>query len=396
MHSFKPNALVKQFLMEDRTEFAPASRSSFEEILNEKELIETQKLFTDLFGALTGICAIINSNRQIVFANDDFLNLLGIKSLEPILGKRPGEVISCTNADNGPDGCGTSAACRYCGAVNAILESQRTNNKSEQEARITTDSEGKFLSWDLKITSSPIRLDGQTFYALSLQDISNEKKLMAIERLFFHDLLNTAGGLNGLLTVLKMGAGPDEIKELIDKSEEASQTILEEIMSYTRLRSAENGDIVVRPERVNTIELVRAAVNRIGFHEVGQNKYIDIDENSADIDFETDKLLLQRIIINLLKNALEATSVSGFVRIMITEENNRLIFSVKNDGVMSDEARAQVFQRSFSTKGRGRGLGTYSVKLMAENYLKGKVSFISNETEGTIFRVELYKNWFPV
>jgi signal transduction histidine kinase len=382
--------------MEDRTEFAPASRSSFEEILSEKELIETQKLFTDIFGSLTGICAIINNNRQIVFANNDFLNFLGIKSLEPILGKRPGEVISCTNADSGPDGCGTSAACRYCGAVNAILESQRTNIKSDREARITTDSEGRFLSWDLKITSSPIRLDGQTFYALSLQDISNEKKLMAIERLFFHDLLNTAGGLNGLLTVLKMGAGPDETKELIDKSEEASQTILEEIMSYTRLRSAENGDIVVKPERVNTIELVRAAVNRIGFHEVGQNKYIDIDENSADIDFETDKLLLQRVIVNLLKNALEATSVNGFVRIMVKEENNRLVFSVKNDGVMPDEARAQVFQRSFSTKGRGRGLGTYSVKLMTENYLKGKVSFISNETEGTIFRVELYKNWFPV
>jgi hypothetical protein len=382
--------------MEESTEFAPASRSSFEEILNEKELIETQKLFTELFGSLTGICAIININRQIVFANNDFLDFLGIKTLEPILGKRPGEVISCTNTENGPDGCGTSAACRYCGAVNAILESQRTNNKSAREARIITDSEGKFMSWDLKITSSPIRLDGQTFYALSLQDISNEKKLMAIERVFFHDLLNTAGGLNGLLTILKMGADPKEIKDLIEKSEEASQTILEEIMSYSKLRAAENGDIVVRPEIVNTIELVRTAVDRISFHEVGHNKYIDIDENSSNIDFETDKLLLQRVIINLLKNALEATSADGSVRIMVIEENDRLAFSVRNDGVMPDEARAQVFQRSFSTKGRNRGLGTYSVRLMTENYLKGKVSFISNETEGTIFRVELYKNWSPV
>ena len=49
----------------------------------------------------------------------------------------------------------------------------------------------------------------------------------------------------------------------------------------------------------------------------------------------------------------------------------------------------QIFKRSFSTKGKGRGLGTYSVRLLAENYLKGKAGFISNEKEGTIFFVDL-------
>ena len=382
--------------MEERTLFASASRSSFEEILSEKELIETQKLFTELFGSLTGISAIINNNRQIVFANTEFLELIGVKTLEPILGKRPGEVISCINADNGTGSCGTSEQCKYCGVVNAILESQTSNSKSTREARISSYVEGKYLSWDLKITSSPIKLDGQTFYALTLQDISNEKKLLAIERVFFHDLLNTAGGLNGLLTILKMGVDPDEISDLIDKSEEASQTILEEIMSYSKLRAAEEGDIVVKIETVNTIELVRSAISRIGFHEVGQNKNIDIEKHSVSIDFETDKLLLQRVIINLMKNALEATAVNGFVRILVEDYNDKLAFFVKNDGVMPEEVRVQVFQRSFSTKGRNRGVGTYSVKLMTTNYLKGKVDFVSNEAEGTIFKVELNKTWLPV
>ena len=219
---------------------------------------------------------------------------------------------------------------------------------------------------------------------------------MAIERVFFHDLINTAGGLNGLLTILKTEADPEEISELINKAEEASQTILEEIMSYSKLRAAEDGEIVVRIERVGTGELIRSAISRIGFHEVGQNKKIDIDAHSADIDIETDKLLLQRILINLLKNALEATEANGTVGIMVVEKNDKLIISVKNDGVMPDEVRAQVFQRSFSTKGRDRGLGTYSVRLMAENYLKGRASFKSTVAEGTIFSVELFKNWFQV
>jgi len=46
-----------------------------------------------------------------------------------------------------------------------------------------------------------------------------------------------------------------------------------------------------------------------------------------------------------------------------------------------------LFQRSFSTKGEGRGLGTYSIKLYTERYLKGTVSFSSAEGEGTVFRV---------
>jgi len=379
--------------MEEKTHFAPASRSAYKDLLIEKELVESQNLFTELFGSLTGVSAIINNNRQIVFANTSFLELMGLKTLDPILGKRPGEVVSCINAELGIDGCGTSEACRYCGAVNAILESQKTNSKSTREARISSEIEGKLINWDLKITSSPIKLDGHKFYALTLQDISNEKKLMALERVFFHDLLNTAGGLHGLLKILKMGVENEEMHDLINKSEEVSQIILEEILSYKGLRAAEEGDIVVKIEKANSIELLKSVIDRISFHEVGQNKSIVISEHAASIDFETDKLLLSRVMINLLKNALEATDISGLVRIQVEDHNDKLVFSVINTGVMPEEIRVQIFQRSFSTKGRNRGIGTYSARLMTENYLKGKVSFISNEDEGTIFKVELNKSW---
>ena len=68
-------------------------------------------------------------------------------------------------------------------------------------------------------------------------------------------------------------------------------------------------------------------------------------------------------------------------------------FWVKNDKVIPIYVQAQLFQRSFSTKDSSRGIGTYSVKLLTENYLKGKVSFVSNETDKTVFSVELNKKW---
>jgi signal transduction histidine kinase len=54
---------------------------------------------------------------------------------------------------------------------------------------------------------------------------------------------------------------------------------------------------------------------------------------------------------------------------------------------MPRDVQLQVFQRFFSTKGAGRGLGTYSIRLLTERYLKGNVSFTSSPEEGTTFRV---------
>ena len=64
-------------------------------------------------------------------------------------------------------------------------------------------------------------------------------------------------------------------------------------------------------------------------------------------------------------------------------------FWVHNQGHMPRKVQLQVFQRSFSTKGAGRGIGTYSVKLLTERYLGGRVTFTSEPQAGTTFRIRL-------
>jgi hypothetical protein len=381
--------------MKENTYFAPAFRSSIDEILKKNEFVSSQKLFREIFGSVNGISAIIDSNRQIVFANGDFLNLLGLETIEPVLGKRPGEILSCIHSGEELGGCGTSVSCQYCGAVNAILESQTTGKKTTKETRISTIVRGKLKSWDLNVTSSPISLSGETYYAFTIQDISNEKRRSALERTFFHDLLNSAGGLNGLLNILKEGGTPEETPELINLSESASRDILDEIVMHRQIRAAEDGDLQVNIERINSIELLESCVGKISFHEVGQNKKITIDMNAEIIEFLTDRLLLQRVIINLLKNALEATHETGSVNIGVNGNGEKISFWVQNNEVIPEDVQKQLFQRSYSTKGENRGIGTYSIKLLTENYLKGKVSFISNKEAGTIFTVELNYN-FPI
>jgi nitrogen-specific signal transduction histidine kinase len=381
-------------LMEDSTYYAPAERSSSEQILKEKDLIYSQEFFSKLFGAMNGIGAVINNNRQIIYANNELLSLLGINTLEPILGKRAGEVLSCIHSAEEPFGCGTSRSCSYCGAINTILESQRTGQKSMNEAQISSMVDGKHRSWDLNIVSTPISFNGDTFYVLALQDISNEKRRAALERIFFHDLLNSVGGLTGLLTLLKENDRPEDATDLINLSEKICRNILEEIMLQREIQTAENGELKVNIELVNSIDLLNSAIGKINFHESCKQRNIVMSEDSANVNFETDSILLQRVIINLLKNALEATPVDGVIMAGVGENADEIVFWVRNDQVMSTDVQMQLFQRSFSTKGEGRGLGTYSIRLLTENYLGGKVSFVSNEKDGTIFRILLNKK-FP-
>ncbi|MCU0364030.1 MAG: hypothetical protein MUE32_11795 [Bacteroidales bacterium] len=55
-------------------------RSSDHEILAENEIIALQKLFSGIFDSMTGISAILNRNRQIIYTNYEFLSTLGLDS----------------------------------------------------------------------------------------------------------------------------------------------------------------------------------------------------------------------------------------------------------------------------------------------------------------------------
>ena len=92
----------------------------------------------------------------------------------------------------------------------------------------------------------------------------------------------------------------------------------------------------------------------------------------------------------MARNAFEATPAGGVVRLSCERDGRAVTLRVHNDGVIAPEVQARIFQRSFSTKAeRGRGLGTYSMKLFGERYLGGAVSFVSTPEVGTVFSIRL-------
>ena len=65
------------------------------------------------------------------------------------------------------------------------------------------------------------------------------------------------------------------------------------------------------------------------------------------------------------------------------------IFAVHNDAVIPAKQQQRIFIYGNSSKGEGRGLGTYSMKLIGETYLHGRVWFKSEEGFGTEFYFEI-------
>ncbi|NMC63906.1 MAG: GHKL domain-containing protein [SAR324 cluster bacterium] len=368
---------------------APAERLSTERIAKQKENLEAFEYLKTIFNKLPINAAIINRERQIIAANDSFLRTLSISEESEILGLRPGEAFCCKYSELSPGKCGTSEYCVCCGAVNAILESQNLKETVSRECLMYIEQEGVTRSMELQITVSPLApKDQEEFFLLVVEDISDKKRRYALERIFFHDVLNTSGALLNFLRFLieeKETAGTDA--PLLELSKIA-QRLYEEIVEHRDLISAENNDLSVNIEALHSDMIIEEAIQ--------QAKVMDqaalvqfIIEDKEEIAFESDKVLVLRILINLLKNALEASRWGEAIKLGCKKEKAHVKFWVQNPCVMSKEVQLQIFKRSFSTKGNGRGLGTYSVKLLGEKYLKGSVSFESRPETGTVFYLRL-------
>ncbi|MBF0544662.1 MAG: sensor histidine kinase [Candidatus Riflebacteria bacterium] len=151
----------------------------------------------------------------------------------------------------------------------------------------------------------------------------------------------------------------------------------------------ENRELHIELTTLLAHEILKGIVEVYKNHQVAKGKEVQISKNSEELSFVSDRALLNRILGNLTKNALEAIKPGQTVTLGCRKEGEKVAFWCQNPGVMPKETQLQMFLRSFSTKGFGRGVGTYSVKLLSEKYLDGKVSFVSKEETGTVFTVLL-------
>ena len=370
-----------------KTDYAPAERASKDQINEEANALLDMPLLARLFDAIPDIVLILNAYRQIAFANQALVDALSLSDRREIYGLRPGEALQCIHADENSCGCGTTCFCKTCGAVNAILSGLR-GNKTMQECRIRQKETGH--AFDLRVAATPFKTGNRSYVIFVATDISHEKRRNVLERTFFHDISNTLSGVVGYAELLPISPSSKH-KELLAQLAICVHRLQEEINSQQGLISAENGDLSVHPGSIRSLEFLREMIN---FYKKGNfslsSVKICLDESSIDIMLVSDKTLLFRVFGNMMKNAIEASQPDNKVIVGCTlDVNKHICFWVHNSQFIPVDIQLQIFNRSFSTKGQGRGIGTYSMKLLTEKYLKGSVVFSSIKEQGTTFSVTL-------
>ncbi len=362
-----------------------AARLTSEELLEQVDMFEKDTLLATLLDKLPDIILILNSARQVVYVNKRIFPLIGSEDKLRVYGKRPGEILGCESSYERKGGCGTGDACEYCGALLTIQEAL-LDLESVNECRIIQKGTGE--AFDLRVSGSPIYKNNQRFVIFSLYDISDVKRKEVLERLFFHDILNTAIGISSIAQVLQLQLPPeyDEYKDLIANN---SRRLIDEILAQRQLIAAEKGNLAITLSEVNTKLLLYEMRAFCGSFEMAKKIVINISPESESFLIKTDKVIISRVLINLIKNSIEAVYPDGTVTIKALKKDENVVFSVHNDSFMPKEVQSQIFRRSFSTKGTGRGIGTYSIKIFTEQYLKGRVSFTSDEKMGTTFYITL-------
>lgn len=328
---------------------------------------------------------ILDDARRIVFANERAAELMARKGAQA-LGLSPGEAFSCPNVGKAPEGCGTGPFCAHCGLAVGLADAL-AGAVSAHDWSVGNPRSARLDQLDFQVWCKPLRTAGVPLMLISIVDVTERRRREQMERIFLHDLMNTAGSLSSLMRLID--PSQPSYGEYFGLARGAADQLVEELVTQRALADAESGELSAQASVASAAELLASVAEVYGRLAETRGIRLDIREPSEPIDLITDPVLLKRVLSNLIKNAVEASSRGDLVSVGCRKSEGRVEFVVANPAAMPPQVRAQLFRRSFSTKGRGRGIGTYAARLFTEDYLDGEILCESGEGKGTVFTVAL-------
>jgi len=371
------------------THFAPAERDSPSRLAEDIRALTGNQLLDGLMNIANGLFAVLNERRQILALNESFLKLMGIEDASEILGLRPGEYVKCVHACEMPGGCGTSPYCATCGAVISIMSALESDHPQENFCSITVEKDNKEVELLFQVRCCPMGIGDSRYILFFLHDVSVQQQRANLDSAFLHDI-------NNILTAM---LGKSELFQIKGVWDEKRFGELHKLMTRLVHEFAMHREVcgTLSPAyqpfycEVSVGSILDDLAETFAGHPLCADVNLELAKPEQSSTLVTDPSLVNRILVNMVTNALEATAPGGTVKVFVEQEGNAVSFCVWNEKHIPPKDALRIFTRNFTTKKQplGHGVGTYSMKLFGEKILGGIVDFSTSASEGTTFRLTL-------
>lgn len=230
--------------------------------------------------------------------------------------------------------------------------------------------------------------------SLLMIDITEEYNSSAMKREFFtnasHELKTPLTAILGYQQMMQQGVETSEEgrKELVSKTIKEATRMRKIIFDMLELSSLENESLRT-VEKINVVSEIDNVLSSLDF-EITQ-KHLTIEKNYSDMVLEINYDDFNRLIKNLLENAIFYNKENG--KIFIVVDNFNKTISIADSGIgISEENINRIFERFFrvdkarSRRDGGTGLGLAIVKHICE-YYGYEISVKSKIDEGSKFTI---------
>ena len=323
-----------------------------------REIIEQEKYFGLMLDHVkTGVVVVEDSGR-VNYCNKTALELLGVATFGHIRQLRS--------------------------VSDSLYEIFQSITDGVEERASYYNESGKMT---IALTASAATIGKDHVRVIAFNDISNEiaeneqESWSKLIRVLTHEIMNTITPIASLSDTLLTFDGVDEdIKNGLSTISESSKGLIKFVDSYrnlTRVAPPVKKAFYFKElaERVISLTREQAATN---------GAVCTFEEMSEDIILYADEGQITQILINLVKNAVQAEAKN----IEITAEINiseHIIINVTNDGLpISKESQDEIFVPFYTTKQEGTGIGL-SLSRQIMRLHNGTLSLTRSDERDTVF-----------
>ena len=323
------------------------------------EIIEQEKYFGLMLDHVRTGVVVVEDNGRIGYCNSTALALLGIATFGHIRQLRP--------------------------ISDSLYEAFQTVAEGSPEERASYYNESGKIT--IALTASKATIGKDEVKVIAFNDISGEiaeneqESWSKLIRVLTHEIMNTVTPIASLSeTLLNFDDVNEEIRAGLDTISQSSRSLIKFVDSYrnlTRVAAPVKKAFYLR-------ELAERVINLTREQAVISGAICTYVEKSDDVILYADEGQITQIIINLVKNAIQADAR----KIEITAEINlseHIIINVFNDGrPISKESQEEIFIPFYTTKQEGTGIGL-SLSRQIMRMHNGTLSLTRSDEKGTVF-----------